>query len=156
MHTHIHACTHAQSKCVLHKQYALLYRLFPHLWPQCTEVRYYNLGMSLVSKSLLPLCGKVHRCCLLLEHLCKQGAVTIDEEDPILLVLGKSTPFNQLKLVRCCPSFEGVGGNSKGQAIPGMVLPTIIVGKVEYQGLGDTLAIIVDVHHWATKLVTLW
>ena len=112
--------------------------------------------MSLVSKSLLPLCGKVHRCSLLFEHLCKQGAVTIDEEDPILLVLGKSTPSNQLKLVRCCPSFEGVGGNSKGQAIPGMVLPTIIVGKVEYQGLGDTLANIVDVHHWATKLVTFW
>ena len=155
MHTHIQACTHAQSKCVLHKQYALLYRLFPHLWPQCTEVRYHNLGMSLVRKSLLPLCGKVHRRSLLFEHVCKQGTVTINEEDPILLVLGKSTPSNQLKLVRCCSSFEGVRGNSKGQAIPGMVLPTIAMGKVECQGLGDTSTIIVDVHYWAPKLVAL-
>ena len=51
--------------------------------------------------------------------------------------------------------FEGVGGNSKGEAIPGVVLPTIPVGEFEFEGLGDMSAIILDVHYWATKLVAL-
>ena len=37
-----------------------------------------------------------------------------------------------------------------------MVLPTIPVGEAELEGLGDTLAVIVDVHHHATELVALW
>ena len=52
--------------------------------------------------------------------------------------------------------FEEVGGNSKGEAIPGVVLPTIPVGEFEFEGLGDTSAVIVDVHHWAAKLVAFW
>ena len=90
------------------------------------------------------------------EYFCKQSAVATDLEDTTSPLLCKPSSFQQLKVINALSFLQCVRSNGKGQTILDVVLPTIPVGEAESEGLGDTLAVIVDIHHHATELVALW
>ena len=134
---------------------SILYIIYTCLTPQRWRIHHGDITCCFTPLFFLQSYGLVTWHCSFLEHLGKQAAVTINLQLPTV-VIENFPSFQQLKVVHTFTLLKCVRSHGEWQTIPYMVIPTIPVGEVESEGAGDTLAIVVDVHHHATKLVAFW